>query len=161
MTKQSQKSPWYQAELTVRLCPPVVREHYDKKIDNPESVLDLCGSLAEADQETGVIITVDAKNQLINRHVVTIGLLDSCLIHPREFYRRAILDNAARYIFLHNHPSGDTRPSAEDVRVTRQLVDAGRVLGIELLDSVVIGRDNTGKPTMLSMRTSGIVQFGV
>lgn len=151
---------WYQAELVVRLCPPVVREHDARRVADPADVLKLCAGLAQADQETVVCVTVDSKNKLINRHVVTIGLVNSCQVHPREFFRRAILDGASACLMVHNHPSGDAAPSAEDVRITRQLIEAGKVLDVPLVDSVVIGRRDDGEPYAMSMAEQGLVCFG-
>jgi proteasome lid subunit RPN8/RPN11 len=73
-------------------------------------------------------------------------LLDAAPVHPREVFRPAVQDSAAAVILAHNHPSGDPTPSAEDLRVTRQLIDAGTVLGIRVLDHVIIGRPADGRP---------------
>lgn len=69
---------------------------------------------------------------------MSVGILDQSMVHPREVFRAALLCNAAVVIVAHNHPSGNTSPSAEDVNVTRRLVDAGRLLGIEVQDSLVV-----------------------
>jgi DNA repair protein RadC len=75
-------------------------------------------------------------------------------VHPRECFRPLILDGASSVILAHNHPSGDPTPSSEDIRITRQLIDAGEVIGIKVLDHVVIGE------TALSLRETGLCQFG-
>jgi DNA repair protein RadC len=88
--------------------------------------------------------------------------LDASLVAPREVFRGAVADSAAAIVCAHNHPSGDPTPSAEDVRITRQLVEAGRILGIRVLDHVVIGRPDAtgpGAPGFLSLRESGLVTF--
>lgn len=86
------------------------------------------------------VATLDAQHRLEHDILVTRGILNSSLVHPREVYRRAIAENACAVILIHNHPSGDPTPSAEDRAVTTQLVAAGKVVGIDVLDHIVIGR---------------------
>src|SRR5262245_21591825 len=92
-----------------------------------------------ADREEFVVLLLDAKSKLLGFHVVSVGSLTSSLVHPREVYKIAILGNAAAIILLHNHPSGDPTPSAEDLHITQRLCQIGEVLGIRVLDHVVIG----------------------
>lgn len=92
-----------------------------------------------ADREEFLVLLLDAKNKLLGFHVVSVGSLTSSIVHPREVYKIAILGNAAALIFLHNHPSGDPTPSAEDLHITNRLRQVGDVLGIRVLDHVVIG----------------------
>ncbi len=87
---------------------------------------------------------LDRKNQVIGFHTVSIGSLTASVVHPREVYKVAILSNAAAVIFGHNHPSGDPTPSAEDKALTSRLVEAGEILGMQVLDHVVIG-DGTSR----------------
>ncbi len=121
--------------------------------------------LSHAAQECFVTITLDTKNRIIEKHIVTIGTLNASLAHPREVFRSAIMDAAAAIILAHNHPSGDPTPSPEDIRITRQLVEAGKVLEMQILDHVIIGRpskDATGKNTrssFISLRETGLVSF--
>lgn len=89
--------------------------------------------------EQFVAFMLSTRHRIIGVHVITMGILDASLVHPREVFRAAILANASRIIIAHNHPSGDPTPSREDYRVTEQLQKAGEVLGIPLLDHVVIG----------------------
>lgn len=84
---------------------------------------------------------LDGKNRLAGFNVVSIGSLTASLVHPREVFKAAILANAAAMIVVHNHPSGDPTPSAEDIAITQRLRQAGELLGISLLDHVVIGDD--------------------
>ena len=86
------------------------------------------------------VATLDAQHRLEHDILVTRGSLNSSLVHPREVFRRAIAENACALILIHNHPSGDPTPSAEDRAVTSQLVAAGKVLGIDVLDHIIIGR---------------------
>lgn len=120
----------------------------------PDQVAAFLGDLRLAAQECFVAISLNTKNRVIRRHLVSLGTATSALVHPRECYRPLILDGAVAAIVAHNHPSGDPSPSAEDIRITRQLVEAGEVMGIRLLDHVVIG------DTALSLRESGLCRFG-
>lgn len=86
------------------------------------------------------VATLDAQHRLEHDILVTRGILNSSLVHPREVFRRAIAENACAVILIHNHPSGDPTPSAEDRAVTTQLVAAGKVLGIDVLDHIIVGR---------------------
>lgn len=95
--------------------------------------------LREADREHLIALLLDAKNQVIGIHTVSIGDLTSSIAHPRETYKAAILANCASIILAHNHPSGDPTPSPDDLNVTSRLASAGETIGIELLDHIVIG----------------------
>lgn len=95
--------------------------------------------LEGADRENLGIICLNTKNNILNITVVTIGSLNSSIIHPREVFKTAILSNAASIIMFHNHPSGNTTPSKEDVSATMRIKESGKILGIELLDSVIVG----------------------
>jgi DNA repair protein RadC len=92
-----------------------------------------------SDREEFLMVPLDGKNQLLGFHVVSVGTLTASLVHPREVYKLAILENAAAIVVVHNHPSGDPTPSAEDQAITKRLAEAGMILGIKLLDHVVIG----------------------
>lgn len=123
------------------------------KIRTPDDAAGACG-IATLPQEAFVVLALNAKNNLINRRLVTLGLLDSSLIHPREVFRGAIRDGAAAIVVVHNHPSGDTTPSAEDVRITRQLIDAGKIIDIRVLDHVIVAQEKR-----LSLRENGLADF--
>jgi DNA repair protein RadC len=94
---------------------------------------------SDARQEEFHVVTLDTKNQVIDTHPVTVGTLDTSLVHPREVFRTALKDAAASVILVHNHPSGDATPSKEDFAVTRRLESAGELLGIKVLDHIVLG----------------------
>ena len=98
----------------------------------------LTPELASLDRETFLALHLDAKNRLLAREVVSLGHLTAALVHPREVFKAAILSNAASIAFAHNHPSGSTEPSREDLELTRRLFKAGELLGIPVLDHVVI-----------------------
>lgn len=83
-------------------------------------------------------LLLTSSNRLITRQKITVGILNSSLVHPRECYAEAVVQRAAVVIFVHNHPSGNPEPSREDIEITHQLVDAGKILGITLHDHVII-----------------------
>lgn len=95
--------------------------------------------LGAVDREYFVAVLLDRKNCLIGINTVSVGSLSASLAHPREVYKPAILSNAAAVILGHNHPSGAPQPSQEDRAITRRLVEAGKLLGIEVLDHVIVG----------------------
>ena len=82
---------------------------------------------------------LDTKNKMIRDEEVSIGSLSSSIVHPRDTFKAAVRESAAAVIFIHNHPSGDIKPSQEDILLTRRLVQAGEVLGIQVLDHIIIG----------------------
>ncbi len=95
--------------------------------------------LRDAKQEIFTVILLDSKNRFLREVTVAIGSLNQSIVHPREVFRPAVQEAAASVIFVHNHPSGDPAPSEEDVRVTERLVEAGRLLGICVLDHIIVG----------------------
>lgn len=90
-------------------------------------------------QEHFVILFLNTKNRVTGRETLAIGSLNAAIVHPREVFRAAVRRSAASIICVHNHPSGDPTPSAEDVQLTERLAEAGRLIGIELLDHIIIG----------------------
>lgn len=97
--------------------------------------------LRDLRHEVFKVILLDAKHAVIRDLTVSEGSLTTSLVHPREVFNEAVRESAAAVIFLHNHPSGDPRPSAEDRTLTRRLHEAGNILGIQVLDHVIIGDD--------------------
>lgn len=110
-------------------------------LDNPESVADL---LREENRfyevEHFQILLLNTRRKLIRVEQISQGTLDTLLVHPREVFKLAITANASAIILVHNHPSGDPTPSDADIRVTRDLIRAGQLLKIEVLDHIIIGR---------------------
>ena len=94
-----------------------------------------------ATREHFFALHLNSKNRLIREVLVSIGSLNTSVVHPREVFAPAVRDSAAALIFFHNHPSGDPAPSREDNECTRRLVKAGRILGIRVLDHIVFGHD--------------------
>lgn len=107
-------------------------------------------------------LMLDSKNRLIGEpQTISEGTLNSSLVDPRKLFTKALEQNCAAMILAHNHPSGDPTPSSEDIKVTKQLVGAGEVMGIRVLDHIVIGLRKHGSATdFLSLRESGLVRFG-
>jgi DNA repair protein RadC len=99
----------------------------------------LATHLADVDREHFVVLMLDQKNHVIGLHTVSMGSLTTSIVHPREVFKAAILANAATILCGHNHPSGDTQPSQEDRAITNRLADAGKLLGINVVDHIIIG----------------------
>jgi DNA repair protein RadC len=109
-------------------------------IRSPQDVAHLLmPELRDVKKEHLKSLLLDAKNRVLKVVTVSIGILDSSLVHPREVFKDAILASAASLIVAHNHPSGDPTPSLEDKRITQRLAETGQIIGIELLDHVIIG----------------------
>lgn len=109
-------------------------------IHSPEDVSNLVmEEMRHYDREHFKILLLNTKNHVINIDTVSIGNLNSSLVHPRELFKAAIKRSAAAIILVHNHPSGDPRPSREDINITKRLIEAGNILGIEVLDHIIIG----------------------
>ena len=106
----------------------------------PRDVLPLVGDIARKQQEHFVCISLNGANEVIEKRVVTIGLLNESPVHPREVFADVIADRAAAVIFVHNHPSGELQPSESDLNIHRQLTEAGKILGIQVLDQVIVTR---------------------
>lgn len=109
---------------------------------SPASIASKCESFRTAKREHFYVFLLDTQNRIIERETVSIGTLNASLIHPRECFRTAIVKSAASVIFVHNHPSGGLEPSTEDIHVTKRLVDAGKLLGIAVLDHVIVTVDS-------------------
>ena len=104
--------------------------------------------------EQAAVIMLNTRRRITGHVIAATGTLDTILIHPREIYHAAILANAAAIVLVPNHPSGDPTPSEADIKVTRDLIRAGQLLKIELLDSVIIGHP-AGQPARTSLRELG------
>ena len=105
----------------------------------PEDIYKVMKFLEKADREMLYVLHLDAKNRIIAMELVSMGSLTSSLIHPREVFKGAILNNSASVILVHNHPSGNPVPSKEDLKRTEALIKAGDLLGIPVIDHIVIG----------------------
>jgi DNA repair protein RadC len=110
------------------------------KLSCPEDVaMLLLEEMRHLDREQFRVLSLTTKNHLIAVDVVSVGSLNSSIVHPREVFKKAIIRSAAGVIFVHNHPSGDPEPSKEDIAITNRLLKAGETLGINVLDHIIIG----------------------
>jgi len=100
--------------------------------------------LKDEKQEHFYVLMLDTKNNIIGEHLVSKGILDASIIHPREVFKPAIKNSASKIILVHNHPSGDPNPSQEDLDITEKIIKAGEEIGIKVLDHMIIGRGQWG-----------------
>jgi len=108
-------------------------------VKSPEDAIKAAKSqLKGKKKEHFVVLCLDTRNHLINTHKISIGSLDCSIAHPREVFKEAISSCAASVIFMHNHPSGDPTPSEDDIKLTKRLVEAGEIIGIDVLDHIII-----------------------
>ena len=121
------------------------RYELDKTIHTPESAHEVFTKVMELDkrpEEVFTILTLDIKSHLTGVFEVSTGGLQSSIVHPRNVFQRAILTNAAAIVMGHNHPSGYPDPSNDDIKITKQIISAGEILGIEVMDHLIIGDGN-------------------
>ena len=116
----------------------------DKKsclILSPKEVWEELKDIRDNKKEHFVIFFLDSRNQEIKREIISVGSLNANLVHPREVFEPAIRHLASHIIIAHNHPSGDTEPSQEDLEITKRLSETGKILGIEIIDHVIVAKD--------------------
>jgi len=146
-TKASQIAACF--ELGRRYC---AKESAEVRVTRPEDVLPLVSSLRGKRQEHFIAITLNGAGVVLGNRVITVGLLNHSLVHPREVFADAITDRAASIICIHNHPSGSLEPSQQDIAITTQLKEAGSLLGIQLIDHLIVTSGGH-----LSMRERGLL----
>ena len=111
-----------------------------RTISSPKDAYEMIKEQLEGlDREQFIIACLNTKNEPTNISVVAVGILNKAIVHPREVFKTAILSNAASIMAFHNHPSGETTPSQQDIQLTNRLYEAGELLGIKLLDHLIIG----------------------
>jgi len=116
-------------------------KNYD--IKDPESVVKaIRASIRDKAKEHFKLILLNPRNKIIGISTISIGTLNASLVHPREVFKDAIVHSAASVVLAHNHPSGDPEPSEDDIKITNKLVESGRILGIEVIDHIIIGKNN-------------------
>ena len=111
------------------------------RITSASDVYSLLAEYATQEKEHFLMITLDGASKVIEKRVIHIGTLNQSLVHPREVFRPAILDNAVGVIVAHNHPSGTLEPSRADIQITQRLKEVAKLVGIELLDHVIISKE--------------------
>ena len=115
---------------------------WDRQVRQSKDVADLMAPLvSNLDREAFWVLMLNGKNVVIGVNLVSVGALTAALVHPREVVKPLILGSAAAAILVHNHPSGDPTPSAEDLALTKRLGEVGELVGIRVLDHIVIGHD--------------------
>jgi len=121
-------------------------------IKTPEDVYNLAqGRLKGKKKEYFLAVLLDTRNHLIKLAEISVGSLDGSIVHPREVFKEAISASASSVIFIHNHPSGDTEASLDDINVTKRLAETGKIVGIDVIDHIIIGGKN-----YLSMKRGGL-----
>jgi DNA repair protein RadC len=110
-------------------------------IKNPEAVVKaIRASVQDKAKEHFKLILLNSRNRVIGISTISIGTLTTSLVHPREVFKEAIMHSAASVVLAHNHPSGDPDPSEDDLKITKKLVESGKILGIEVIDHIIIGK---------------------
>lgn len=125
----------------------------DRNVKSPDDAYKLLKQfLIDADREYFLVVCLDTKNQPTAINVCHVGSLNASIVHPREVLKPAILSNSASIIVAHNHPSNDPTPSREDIEVTKRLSEAGKIVGIDLLDHLVVCADK-----FISLKEKGYI----
>jgi DNA repair protein RadC len=135
----------------------VVREksflYPERRITSPKDAYNLVKRfLVDVDREYFIVVCLDTKSQPTAINICHVGSLNASIVHPREVLKPAILSNSASIIVAHNHPSSDPTPSREDIEVTKRLSEAGKIIGIDLLDHIIVGIDR-----FISLKEKGYV----
>lgn len=129
-------------ERVVLVKEKVGRYELPRKIGSPEDAYEAITTITnvqEEAQEVFGILILNTKNKIVAVHEISRGTLNSSMIHPREVFKPAVIHNAATIICFHNHPSGDTEPSNEDIEITNRLIEAGEIIGVRILDHIIVG----------------------
>lgn len=133
-------------KCTLLACLEFGKRRYTHKksalIMNPKEIFAEVKDIRSSKKEYFVAFFLDVRNQVIKREIISIGILNSSLVHPREVFEPAVRNIASQIIIVHNHPSGDIHPSDEDIIITKRLIKAGEILGIEILDHVIVTSDS-------------------
>ena len=111
-------------------------------ISNAKDAVAQLTDLRDLKKEHFVVLYLNARNQLVRKEIVSIGTLNANLVHPREVFEPAIKHSAANIIVAHNHPSGDSKPSEDDLKITKRLIEAGKIMGIEIADHIIVAKNS-------------------
>ena len=112
-----------------------------REILSAEDVWNLCADIRDSKKEHFAAFYIDTQNCLIERQIISIGTLNASLVHPREVFEPAVRLSASSVILVHNHPSGNCESSQDDVEITKRLTEAGKILGMEIADHVIVAKD--------------------
>ena len=164
LTPKPPKPPKLVPEFKVLRLSEVSVPYEDSMLDRPEKIAAIWPVLVvpatwyDPEKEALVVFLLTAQLRVKGWNLVTLGLINQTVIHAREVFRPAIVGAAAHVVLAHNHPSGDAKPSADDIRATREMLEAGRILGIPLIDHVIIGRPLPSNPAgFVSLKQMGIL----
>ncbi|QVK20166.1 DNA repair protein RadC [Mycoplasmatota bacterium] len=128
---------------SIELGKRVNRDETSIKVITPRSVYNyLKHDFVGLKQEHFMCLYLDTKNNLISKKVIFIGSLNMSLVHPREIFKWAVKYSSASIILVHNHPSGDSTPSPQDIEVTKKIINSGKIIGISVIDHIIIGNDS-------------------
>ena len=131
---------------TVKSCQIVASIEFGKRLTNnqrqsivnPKNIWDELRDIRKSKKEYFIVFYLDVNNQVIKKETISIGTLNASLVHPREVFEPAVKYFAAQIILVHNHPSGVSEPSEEDIKLTKRLVEVGEIMGIEVVDHVIL-----------------------
>ncbi len=115
-----------------------VKEASGEAVCSPDAVVEVMKEEAGVDRECFWILHLNCRNRIIEKELVSIGVVDSSLVHPREVFKKAIVNGAKSIITVHNHPSGSTDPSYQDLDIWKKLKESGEILGIRVLDNIIL-----------------------
>lgn len=138
----------------------LTNSHRGKSVCSPVEVSAVFRAILNAEDEASQerehfwALGLNSKNNVKYIELVSLGTLNASLVHPRELFRCAIINGIAGIVLCHNHPSGDTKPSQEDIAITRRLAQAGEIIGIKIMDHVIIGN---GSESQFSFRENGLM----
>ena len=143
---------------SLRLAAVALRDECSQlTIDTPLAVANLCAEMRFLSHESLRVILLNTKQQLIKVLSVSEGTLNEALSHPREIFKPVIVFSAFAFIMVHNHPSGDSSPSEADLRLTRRIVEASKILQLQLIDHVIIGSPAPGRSCYFSFKEGGVI----
>ncbi len=127
--------------LMENMYPDYMRSQiHHNRVERPESIYWACHEMINMDQEMMKVVSLSTKLNIVGIDLVSLGILDSCICHPREVFRPAIMRSAAGIILVHNHPCGDPTPSEEDKSTTNAIKESGKILGIRMVDHVILAK---------------------
>lgn len=126
--------------------------NYSLKVKSPDDIFNDLQDIKNSTKEMFLVYYLDTKNNVIAREIITIGILNASIIHARELFRHAVINNCNSIIIAHNHPSGDSNPSDDDKEITKNMINAGNILNIKILDHII-----AGKETYFSFANNGLI----
>lgn len=125
--------------VKIKMCKEKSVLYSPRKLSSPSDAVELVRNvLDDTDREQFIVIALNTKNEPMAVNVVSIGSINATIVHPREVFKLGVISNSASLIIAHNHPSGNIEPSLEDISITMRLIEAGKILGIPILDHLIV-----------------------